>query len=182
MKILDKFASCPACGDHAFEYSSPKSKKCGRCGLEYFVNPSSAVVAIIANERGELLVARRALEPAKGTLDLPGGFADVGETLEEAVAREVMEETGLAVSAARYLFSLPNMYRYAGIDVPTLDAFFVCEVPAGVSPKAMDDVAECFWVAEADVRTELFGLDSVREGVRRYLASRGIAEQSDKGV
>ena len=39
----------------------------------YYFNPSSATVALILNERDELLVCRRAKEPAKGTLDLPGG-------------------------------------------------------------------------------------------------------------
>ena len=51
----------------------------------------------------------RAKEPAKDTLDLPGGFIDMNETGEEGVAREVEEETGLKVKKATYLFSLPNI-------------------------------------------------------------------------
>ena len=64
---------------------------------------------LILNERDELLVCRRAKEPAKGTLDLPGGFIDMTETGEEGVAREVREETGMKVAKAEYLFSLPNI-------------------------------------------------------------------------
>ena len=136
------------------------------------MNPAAAVVAFITNGRGELLVERRKLEPAKGTLDLPGGFADVLETAEESLAREVKEETGLDVTAARYLFSLPNVYHYSGLDVPTLDMFFACEVADDAALKAGDDAAECFWVAPGDIHTEQFGLRSVRQGLYQYLNMR----------
>ena len=59
------------------------TRKCENCGFEYFMNPSAANVAFIVNENDELLVERRKNEPAKGMLDLPGGFTDIGETAEE---------------------------------------------------------------------------------------------------
>ncbi len=169
MDLLEKFGYCPVCGSSHFENDSPKSKKCSACGFEYFMNPAAAVVALITNRRGELLVERRKLEPAKGTLDLPGGFADVLETAEEAVAREVMEETGLKVVGASYLFSLPNTYRYSGLDVQTLDMFFSCKIEDDTALKAGDDAADCFWLAPADVHTEQFGLRSVRQGLYLWL-------------
>ena len=169
MDLLEKFGYCPVCGSSHFENDSPKSKKCSACGFEYFMNPAAAVVAFITNQRGELLVERRKLEPAKGTLDLPGGFADVLETAEEAVAREVMEETGLKVVGANYLFSLPNTYRYSGLDVQTLDMFFSCKIEDDTALKAGDDAADCFWLAPADVHTEQFGLRSVRQGLYLWL-------------
>lgn len=169
MDLLEKFGYCPVCGSSHFAQASPKSKRCGNCGFEYFMNPAAAVVAFITNGRGELLVERRKMEPAKGTLDLPGGFADVLETAEESVAREVMEETGLRVAEARYLFSLPNVYRYSGLDVQTLDMFFDCKVEDCSALKASDDAAECFWVALGDIHTEQFGLRSVRQGLYQYL-------------
>ncbi len=169
MDLLEKFGYCPVCGSSHFENDSPKSKKCSACGFEYFMNPAAAVVAFITNRRGELLVERRKLEPAKGTLDLPGGFADVLETAEEAVAREVMEETGLKVVGASYLFSLPNTYRYSGLDVQTLDMFFSCKIENDTALKAGDDAADCFWLAPADVHTEQFGLRSVRQGLYLWL-------------
>ena len=169
MDLLEKFEYCPVCGSKHFAQDSQKSMKCGNCGFEYFMNPAAAVVAIITDTEGRLLVERRKLEPAKGTLDLPGGFADTGETVEEAVAREVKEETGLTVTALRYLFSLPNVYRYSGLDIPTLDMFFACEVEDTSQLVAGDDAAECRWLAPQDVHTELFGLRSVRHGVQRWL-------------
>ena len=116
MHPLDKFKYCPSCGNSRFEENSEKSKLCKNCGFEYFLNPSSANVAFIVNAKGELLVERRKQNPGKGTLDLPGGFADINETAEEGVRREVKEETGLTVTKCTYLFSQPNVYLYSGMN------------------------------------------------------------------
>jgi len=174
MHPLEKFRYCPICGSKHFETSTEKSKKCDNCGFEYFANPSSSNVAFILNERGELLVERRKNEPAKDTLDLPGGFADIGETAEEGVRREVEEETGLRVTHVEYLFSLPNKYSFSGIDIPTLDMFYLCEVEDTAQVCAADDAAECRWVKLEDIHTEEFGLRSVRHGLSDFLHSRGI--------
>lgn len=169
MHPLEKFEYCPICGSHHFNVSSNKSKKCENCGFEYFMNPSTATVALIRNSKGEILVERRKNEPAKGTLDLPGGFADIGETAEEGVAREVMEETGLTVTRSHYLLSRPNRYEYGGISIPTLDLFFSCQVSSLDPLHAADDAAEVMWIPLAEVDPEQFGLRSIREGLYSIL-------------
>lgn len=87
--VLDKFKFCPVCGSNHFEINNIKSKKCKDCGFSYYLNPSSATVALILNSKEELLAVRRKKDPAKGALDLPGGFVDMDETGEEGIAREV---------------------------------------------------------------------------------------------
>lgn len=87
--VLDKFQFCPVCGSNHFEINNIKSKKCKDCGFSYYLNPSSATVALILNNKEELLAVRRKKDPAKGALDLPGGFVDMDETGEEGIAREV---------------------------------------------------------------------------------------------
>lgn len=171
MHPLLKYEYCPMCGSHHFVENSEKSRKCENCGFELFMNPSAANVAFIMNKKGELLVERRKQEPAKGTLDLPGGFADPSETAEEGVCREVMEETGLKVTSARYIFSQPNIYRFSGVDIPTLDMFFICEVEDESKLQAADDAAECMWVKLDDIHTEQFGLRSVRWGLIKFMES-----------
>ncbi len=108
---LQRYRYCPVCGSADFLVSSVKSKQCRHCGYELFINPSAAVVAFIRNGRGELLVVERDCEPAKGTLDLPGGFTDIDETVEESVIREIKEETGLTVTAPRSISSLSARWK-----------------------------------------------------------------------
>lgn len=171
MHPLEIFNYCPQCGSPHFEENNEKSKRCADCGFVYYFNSSAATVAFILNGKGELLVCRRGKNPAKGTLDLPGGFIDMYETGEQGVAREVLEETGLKVTEATYSFSIPNTYLYSGFLVHTLDLFFLCKVKDDTGLLAMDDVAESFWLPLDKVNPEEFGLDSVREGVKLFLES-----------
>jgi ADP-ribose pyrophosphatase YjhB (NUDIX family) len=159
------------CGSGHFEVNNFKSKKCRDCGFTYYANPCSATAAFIVNDRDEMLVVRRAKEPAKGTLDLPGGFVDMCETVEEGMLREIKEETGLDVQDIRYLFSSPNLYVYSGMGVHTLDMDFLVRVHGDAIPvRAADDAAEAFWLPINKVNPADFGLTSIRNAVIRFLA------------
>ena len=169
MNFSSLFNYCPICGSSSFVPNNEKSKRCERCGFVFYMNASAAVAAFIVNEAGELLVCRRTKEPAKGTLDLAGGFVDNDETAEEALKREINEELGAQVTDARYLFSLPNKYEYSGLTVPTLDLFYECTLQSTKNLMPSDDVEECFFVPLKEIDVELFGLKSIKEGLARYL-------------
>jgi len=83
-------------------------------------------MAIIETDQG-ILVAKRNHAPKKGMLDLPGGFSDYHESLENAVRREIMEELGLALDRVSYFGSEPNVYRFKGVTYFTIDAIFLCK-------------------------------------------------------
>ena len=167
---LEKFKYCPVCGSSRFEVNNFKSKKCQDCGFTYYANPCSATAAFIVNDKQEMLVVRRAKEPAKGTLDLPGGFVDMDETVEQGMIREIKEETGLDVEEIQYLFSSPNVYMYSGIGVHTLDMDFLVPVHGdSVAVKAADDAAEALWIPIKEVNPAEFGLISIRNAVIRFL-------------
>ncbi len=117
---------------------------------------------------------RRAIEPMKGWLDLPGGFCDLHETAEEGVRREVMEETGLRVTDMRFLLSQPNTYEYSGFTVHTIDLFFLCSVDETAAPQAMDDAQEIVWLWPEEVRPEVFAFESTKRALHEILQNRPI--------
>ena len=163
------FTHCPVCGSKHFVLNNEKSMRCETCGFVFYINASAAVAAFILNVNGELLVCRRAKEPAKRTLDLPGGFVDANETAEEAIRREITEELNAKVTESDYLFSLPNEYEYSNMTIPTLDLFFTCKLENNENLIASDDVEECFFVPIAELNPADFGLNSIRKAISNFI-------------
>jgi ADP-ribose pyrophosphatase YjhB (NUDIX family) len=160
---------CPFCGANAFAWDGVKAHRCTACGKKMYTNAAAATVALITNDRGELLFVRRRYAPARGMLDLPGGFVDLGETGEHAVIREVKEELNLDVDALQFFGTFPNRYLYGGLVYFTLDMTFCCTV-RDLSPlRADDDAEEYLFIAPEKVNIEEIGLASIREVVRRYV-------------
>lgn len=98
---------CPMCGVPTIQVS-PIAKKCPECRQEFYPRISPAVIVLIKKEDKVLLVhARNFRGTYKG---LVAGFLEAGETLEECINREVMEETGLTIKNLRYFGSQPWPY------------------------------------------------------------------------
>ena len=125
--IAEVFRFCPRCGQAA-ESVGANPFRCGACDYTHFFSPCVAVGGIFRDDRGRVMFLHRQNDPGKGKLGLPGGFVDAGETVEEAMRREAMEEINLQISKMQYLVSFPNNYNFRGVTVPVTDFFFVCEV------------------------------------------------------
>lgn len=167
---LDKFLFCPVCGSRNFVINNFKSKRCDSCGFIYYANPCAATAAFVRNELDEILVAVRANDPAKGTLDLPGGFVDMYESAEQGIMREIKEETGLSVESPCYLFSISNRYLYSGMTIHTLDLFYEVIVDSSVQVSANDDAASLQWMPLDNINPSDFGLHSISRAVNKYLS------------
>ncbi|MBK6658377.1 MAG: NUDIX domain-containing protein [Proteobacteria bacterium] len=169
-ELASPFRHCPACAAPSAS-TNPREFRCGTCGFRYFHNVASAVAALLVHD-GHLLLTRRAHAPAAGTLDLPGGFVDPHETLEQALVRELGEELGLTLDTGtpRYLFSLPNVYPYAEVTYATSDSFFAIELSTRPAVTAQDDVSAIEWLPFAAIDVQDIGLASARLAVAKFLA------------
>lgn len=96
---------CSACGSRTSPEKAGWARRCGSCDAEHFprVDP---VVIMLAEHRGRVLVGRQYSWP-KGSYSALAGFIEPGETIEEAVRREIKEEAGVAVHSVRYVMTQP---------------------------------------------------------------------------
>ncbi len=115
-----------------------------------------------------MLWLRRAKDPRRGKLGLPGGFIDFNETAEAALDREVREEIGIAVRAAKFVLSLPNRYEFAGVTYPVLDLFFTAQAIAPDQARPLDEVSELLWRRPEAVELDEIAFVSVREALVRF--------------
>jgi ADP-ribose pyrophosphatase YjhB (NUDIX family) len=94
----DRYAHCTFCGAR-FTPGRPWPRHCAACGETSYLNPKPVAVAVQPVGLA-LLVVRRGIPPARDRLALPGGYIDLGETWQQAVVRELAEETGLTADPA----------------------------------------------------------------------------------
>lgn len=90
-----KNSHCSYCGA-AFGESQPWPRTCTGCGSTSYLNPLPVSVVLLPVDGG-LLTVRRDIEPQRGKLALPGGFISLGESWQQAGARELEEETGFRI-------------------------------------------------------------------------------------
>jgi ADP-ribose pyrophosphatase YjhB (NUDIX family) len=93
---LEDVRYCPRCGGEA-EVAFPRSITCGRCGYGAYYNPKPVACAIPREPDGRIWLLRRAFDPSGGLWTFPGGFVDLGESVEQAALRETREELEIDV-------------------------------------------------------------------------------------
>ena len=135
---------CPRCGNQLTRGEGRVG--CEACGFVHYAHSAVTASALPEDGDGRILLARRAVEPAKGKWDCVGGFVEEGEHPLDGLRREVREETGLGFAPRRFLGIW--MGRYEGR--ATLNLFWAGTLAAG-EPRPHDDIAELRWFAVDDV-------------------------------
>jgi mutator protein MutT len=110
-------------------------------------------VGAVVIDRGRVLLVKRANEPLKGEWSLPGGAVDVGETLQDAVRREIREETCLEVEVGPIVDVLDRI-RYdpdGRVEFHYVLVDFVCR-PSGGTLQCASDAADALWAETAALR------------------------------
>jgi NAD+ diphosphatase len=97
---------CPRCGAVTVPEQAGHSRRCPVDGSEHFPRLDPAVIMLVTDPDDRCLLARNAQWPER-RVSILAGFVEPGESAEQAVAREVLEETGISVSGARYVGSQP---------------------------------------------------------------------------
>jgi 8-oxo-dGTP pyrophosphatase MutT (NUDIX family) len=136
---LREWRACPRCG--ATLGRDERSVSCASCGLQEYANPAPTASALVRDEVGRVLLAKRAGDPGKGLWDLLGGFMDEGEEPLETLRRELWEETGCDADVGEFLGGLPD--RYGDDGIWTIN--FYWEATLSGDPEPSDDVADLVW-------------------------------------
>jgi NAD+ diphosphatase len=163
MHISEKvkpFNCCPACGSGDIVFDENKKIICRECAFTYFHNVAAAVGAILEYD-GKIVLIKRAKEPGRGMLDLPGGFIDPNESAEEAVVREVKEEINIDIREPEYLGSFPNIYKYQDVLYHTCDLFFYCRINVLPVEFSKTEVEELVLLRPSEIPADKIAFDSV---------------------
>ncbi len=153
--------------------ASEKSFLCEACQFNFYLNAAAAGIALIF-DNARLLVTKRKYDPARGMLDLPGGFADPGESIEHCLVREIKEELNLDIVELNYFCSLPNTYLYKDITYPITDVAFICKVENFKSINACDDISDFYFLHLSDIDKTSFGLNSPKVIIEMLLERNPI--------
>ncbi|NND99509.1 MAG: NUDIX domain-containing protein [Pirellulaceae bacterium] len=161
---------CPRCGTRS-ESVGKVPFRCTDCEFANFFGPVAAVGGLVVDDVGRLLLVRRARDPGKGCWGLPGGFVDRNESVEQALAREVVEETALKVSSCRLILTHPNQYNYRGLVAPVIDLFYVCEVvDRDQITLARDELDHYEWVHPTQKHLDHMAFASNRVAIEHWLS------------
>jgi NAD+ diphosphatase len=159
---------CGRCGTATVESAGERSRRCPRCGLLAFPRLAPAVITLVERDDGTALLARNA-QWKTGMYSCLAGFVEPGETIEDAVRREVGEEVGVEIGGLRYHGSQPWPFphslmigfhaRYAGGEI-------VCD------PR---EIADARWFSPHDLPDLPGSISIARRLIDDWLARSGSA-------
>ncbi|MDK2767869.1 MAG: NAD(+) diphosphatase [Sphingomonas sp.] len=145
---------CAACGSVTDLFRAGWARRCSGCGAEHFPR-TDPVVIMLAEYRDRALLGRQAAWPT-GRYSALAGFVEVGESIEEAVARETLEEAGVRVTDVRYVASQPWPFASS--------LMIACIARAEDDTLSLDttEIEDAMWVTRDEVRAALAGNSEAR--------------------
>ncbi|KAK0330996.1 hypothetical protein LTR94_030652, partial [Friedmanniomyces endolithicus] len=152
---------CARCGHASIVARGGWARSCPGCGALHFPRTDPVVIMAVEHD-GRVLLGRQPSWPA-GRYSALAGFVEVGESIEEAVAREVLEEAGVAVAGVRYVASQPWPF-------PS-QLMIACIATAADDALRIDatELEDAFWATRDEVRAALAG------DTTRFIAPPGHA-------
>lgn len=166
----DQAKYCPLCGS-GLETGSVGGRtrlRCGRCPFVLYRNPASAALGVVLDPAARVLLIRRAIEPFRGHWALPAGYQEADESPEEALVREVREESGLEVES---LGLLELTYTDSDPRKPANVAVYLCRPTGGELVHGQEEV-DVGWFS-LDALPSPIGFDNYERILRRLTLPEG---------
>jgi NAD+ diphosphatase len=142
---------CSICGHETFVKRGGHVRQCSKCDTEHYPRTDPVVITVVSHEDLCLLGQSRGRLSRSNRYSALAGFADQGETIEEAVAREIMEEAGIKIENIRYHSSQPWPFPHS--------LMIGCHADAVTTEISMDDeeMADVRWFQRDEVLLALEG-------------------------
>ena len=146
---------CGKCGHVTELFRAGWGRKCGNCGKEHFPR-TDPVVIMLAEYEGKALLGRQSRFPP-GNYSALAGFLEPGESVEEAVRREIHEEAGVTCGAVRYVTSQPWPFGGAQLMIAC-----VADAKDDAITLDTDELEDAMWVSKDEARAALANADDRR--------------------
>jgi NAD+ diphosphatase len=158
---------CGRCGAETHDRSKERAKECPQCGLVSFPRISPAIIVLI--EKGDRLLLARSHRHPEGFFSVLAGFVEPGETLEDAVHREIYEEVNIRVKDIRYFGSQPWPFPHS------LMIAFTSTYAGGEIQLEEEEMAEADWYSADNMP----GIPP-KLSIARQLIDWFVARQNDR--
>lgn len=158
---------CGACGTATRLRVNERARECPTCGLTCFPRLAPAIIVLI--EKGDEILLAHSLNLAANVYSLVAGFVEPGETLEQAVVREVREEVGLEIKNIRYFGSQPWPFPHS------LMVGFTADYAGGAIRVEPAEVSDAAWYRYDRMPTIPGPISISRRLIDSYLAKHGTA-------
>jgi NAD+ diphosphatase len=140
---------CPRCGAVTEPEQAGHSRRCVADGSEHFPRLDPAVIMLVTDPDDRCLLARNAMWPER-RVSILAGFVEPGESAEQAVAREVHEETGITIAGARYVGSQPWPMPHS------LMLGFRARATGSLEIRVdSEEIAEAHWFSRGELRASI---------------------------
>lgn len=166
------FKYCLRCGTEVD--ARDRVLDCAACGYTYYLNPFTAVNGLLVNDKSQLLLTKRARDPHKDTWDIPGGFMEVEETLEEGLQRELKEELGIDTNQAEYKYfcSSYDRYLFKGVKDYVIAISYIVNVGKVEQEFTVeDDISDARFFSKEDIPYDDIHFASVKNIVADFFTS-----------
>lgn len=161
---------CGRCGQKTAPKVDERAKQCANCGLVDYPRISPAIIVLV--ERDDSLLLARANRHPIGFYSVLAGFVEPGESLEEAVVREIREEVGIEVQDIQYFGSQPWPFPHS------LMIAFTCRYKSGEIALDKAEMADAGWYKPGDLPQIPPKISIARQLIEWFLAKHGVPSDS----